>query len=112
VVRADLDAGRHHIDDVRLLDHRWCERIWTPVATCAQQGGEVFPFLLDSVQAHLGGASSSGRYSTAVAVAVRPLTASHAPCLSVVLRGPPGDPVNGYKEFLGIASIWHILHVP
>jgi transposase len=34
---------------------RWCKRIWRPVAPCAQQGGEVFPFLLDSVQAHLGG---------------------------------------------------------
>jgi len=32
---------------------RWCERIWTVLATCAQQGREVFPFLLDSVQARL-----------------------------------------------------------
>ena len=36
---------------------RWCERIWTVVATCAQQGRAVFPFLLDSVQAHLSGAT-------------------------------------------------------
>jgi transposase len=35
---------------------RWCERIWTVVATCAQKGREVFQFLLDSVQAHLSGA--------------------------------------------------------
>jgi transposase len=37
---------------------RWCERIWTVLATCAQQGREVFQFLLDSVQAHLSGAAS------------------------------------------------------
>ncbi|MBC7078130.1 MAG: transposase [Synergistales bacterium] len=34
---------------------RWCERIWTVIATCAQQGCAVFQFLLDSVQAHLCG---------------------------------------------------------
>lgn len=34
---------------------RWCERIWTVIATCAQQGRAVFQFLLDSVQAHLRG---------------------------------------------------------
>ena len=36
---------------------RWCERIWTVIATCAQQGRAAFPFLFDSVQAHLSGAS-------------------------------------------------------
>ena len=36
---------------------RWCERIWTVIATCAQQGRSVFQFLLDSVQAHLSGAA-------------------------------------------------------
>ena len=36
---------------------RWCERIWTVIATCAQQGRAVFQFLLDSVQAHLCGTS-------------------------------------------------------
>ena len=36
---------------------RWCERIWTVIATCAQQGRAVFQFLLDSVQAHLSGTS-------------------------------------------------------
>jgi transposase len=35
---------------------RWCERIWTVIATCAQQGRTAFQFLLDSVQAHLSGA--------------------------------------------------------
>ena len=30
---------------------RWCERIWTTIATCAQQGRSVFKFLLDSVHA-------------------------------------------------------------
>jgi len=65
VVQAHLDADRHHIDDVRLLDHKWCERIWTPVATCAQQGREVFPFLLDSV--HRGcSRHNRGRYGREV----------------------------------------------
>jgi transposase len=36
---------------------RWCERIWTVIATCAQQGRAVFQFLFDSVQAHFSGAS-------------------------------------------------------
>jgi len=36
---------------------RWCERIWTLIATCAQQGRSAFQFLLDSVQAHLSGAT-------------------------------------------------------
>jgi transposase len=36
---------------------RWCERIWTVTATCAQQGRAVFQFLLDSVQSHLSGAT-------------------------------------------------------
>ena len=31
---------------------RWCERIWTAVATCAQQSRSVFPFLRDAVYAH------------------------------------------------------------
>ncbi len=34
---------------------RWCERIWTVIATCARQGRAVFQFLLDSVQAYLSG---------------------------------------------------------
>jgi transposase len=37
---------------------RWCERIWTVMATCAQQGRGVFRFLLDSVQSHLSGAAA------------------------------------------------------
>jgi transposase len=36
---------------------RWCERIWTVIATCAQQGRAVFQFLLDSVQAYVSGSS-------------------------------------------------------
>ena len=36
---------------------RWCERIWTVIATCTQQGRAAFQFLLDSVQAHLSGTS-------------------------------------------------------
>jgi len=34
---------------------RWCERIWTTIATCAQQGRSVFTFLLDSVHAYING---------------------------------------------------------
>lgn len=34
---------------------RWCERIWTVIATCAQQGRSAFEFILDSVHAHFGG---------------------------------------------------------
>ena len=47
---------------------RWCERIWTVIATCAQQGRGAFQFLLDSVQAYLS------TRQTAFASAVRPLT--------------------------------------
>jgi transposase len=39
------EAGRH-----------WCERIWTVIATCAQQGRSVFAFLQESVEAHISGA--------------------------------------------------------
>jgi transposase len=35
---------------------RWCERLWTVVATCAQQGRSVFRLLYDAVQAYLRGA--------------------------------------------------------
>jgi len=34
---------------------RWCERIWTAVATCAQQGRSVFEYLRDTLDAHLRG---------------------------------------------------------
>jgi transposase len=36
---------------------RWCQRIWTAIATCAQQGRSVFKFLLDSIHAYFSGAS-------------------------------------------------------
>jgi transposase len=32
---------------------RWCERIWTVLATCAQQGRSAFDFLYDSILAYL-----------------------------------------------------------
>ena len=35
---------------------RWCERIWTTIATCVQQGRSVFSFLLESIESHLGNA--------------------------------------------------------
>jgi transposase len=31
---------------------RWCERIWTTIATCKKQGRNVFDFIHDSVIAH------------------------------------------------------------
>jgi transposase len=39
---------------------RWCERLWTVVTTCGQQGRSAFDFLLEAVQAYFqGGASPS-----------------------------------------------------
>jgi len=37
---------------------RWCERIWTVVATCAQQGRSAFKFLMDSIHAYFSGGLS------------------------------------------------------
>ena len=34
---------------------RWCERIWTVLATCAQQGRSTFEFLRDTIAAHFHG---------------------------------------------------------
>jgi transposase len=31
---------------------RWCERIWTVIATCAQQGRSVFDYLYEAVRAY------------------------------------------------------------
>ena len=31
---------------------RWCERIWTVIATCVQQGREVWGYLEAAVRAH------------------------------------------------------------
>jgi transposase len=36
----------------------WCERIWTVIATCAQQGRSVFEYLRQAVEAHFGGATA------------------------------------------------------
>jgi transposase len=36
---------------------RWCERIWTTIATCVQQGRSAFTFLLDSIHAYFIGGS-------------------------------------------------------
>lgn len=33
----------------------WCERIWTVVQTCTQQGQSIFDFLYESVTAHFNG---------------------------------------------------------
>jgi transposase len=34
---------------------RWCERIWTVIATCTQQGRSVFEYLSAAVAAYFGG---------------------------------------------------------
>lgn len=36
---------------------RWLERIWTTMASCAQQGRSVFEFLVESIAAHFTGDS-------------------------------------------------------
>jgi transposase len=36
---------------------RWCERIWTVIATCTQQGRSVFDYLYAAVQAYFGNGS-------------------------------------------------------
>ena len=33
---------------------RWCERIWSVIATCTQQGRSVFDYLYAAVQAYFG----------------------------------------------------------
>jgi len=37
---------------------RWCERIWTVLATCVQQGRSAFHFLYQSIVAHFSGHAS------------------------------------------------------
>ena len=37
---------------------RWCERIWTVIATCAQQGKSVFDYLYAAVCSHFRGQES------------------------------------------------------
>lgn len=34
---------------------KWCERIWTVMATCAQQGRSAFDFILDAVESYFHG---------------------------------------------------------
>jgi len=34
------------------IGNRWCERIWSTIATCRQRGKPVFAFLFDAIQAH------------------------------------------------------------
>ena len=35
----------------------WCERIWTVITTCGQQGRSVFEYLFEAVSAHFDSAS-------------------------------------------------------
>ncbi len=52
---------RHVVIDRRItqgtrgpVGRRWSERIWTSLATCAQQRRSAYAFLTDSVAAHFG----------------------------------------------------------
>ena len=36
---------------------RWCERIWTTIATCAAQGRSAFRFICQAIDAHVAGAA-------------------------------------------------------
>jgi transposase len=36
----------------------WCERIWTTIVTCTQQGRSVFAYLQQAVHAHLSGTAA------------------------------------------------------
>ena len=37
------------------MGQRWCERIWTVIATCTQQGRSVFEYLARAIEAHFRG---------------------------------------------------------
>jgi transposase len=37
------------------IGQRWCERIWTVIATCTQQGRSVFEYLTRAIEAHFHG---------------------------------------------------------
>jgi transposase len=45
--------------------NRWCERIWTVIATCAQQGRSVFDYLYAAVEASFGQAEAPSLLPTA-----------------------------------------------
>lgn len=50
------NRGLRNMRDTRNeKDRRWCERIWTMLATYAAQGRSPYIFLLDSLQAHFHG---------------------------------------------------------
>ena len=36
------------------IGKRWCERIWTTLATCRQRGKQLYHFLVESIQAEFG----------------------------------------------------------
>jgi hypothetical protein len=42
----------------------WCERIWTVIATCAQQGQSVFEYLSAAVRAHFQGSAAPSLSAT------------------------------------------------
>ena len=72
---------------------RWCERIWTTIATCSQQGRSVFEFLLESVQANLCGAPPPSLMPSGPC---RPLFPYVFPFLSVVFSLAATNPVNAH----------------
>jgi transposase len=46
---------------------QWCERIWTVLATCTQQGRSVFDYLHEAVQASIQGQTAPSLLSAAAA---------------------------------------------
>jgi hypothetical protein len=75
---------------------RWCERIWTTIAACTQQGRSVFEFLTGV------GRIPSSRRSTTLATAVRHMTALSQRLPLTPLRSPAlavCQAVNGYLEW-------------
>jgi transposase len=54
--------GRHCVIDRRITQgtrgsagQRWCERIWTALATCARQKRDAFVFITESIRAYYAG---------------------------------------------------------
>ena len=94
---------------------RWCERMWTVLATCVQQGRSVFRFLQESIVAYCFGpcftiASATRALSRRTTGATTSLRRSPLPALHAPLPGPSSSAhaarnaqhsfvsVNGYQE--------------
>ena len=36
------------------IGRQWCQRIWTTIASCRQQGQQLYHFITDAIKANLG----------------------------------------------------------